>query len=121
MKRKWIKYAVRTVIAVVATWMLFLGIAYFYIKTHKQKLISAVKDDIGKKISGEIDFSELTVDFFQNFPNVSIDLTDLRLHDSLFSLHKKELLRMQHVYIGFGILNLFSRTKSLKYIKLSNG
>src|ERR1043166_8052076 len=121
MKRKWIKYGVRAIIAVIVAWLLFVGIAFFYIKTNKQKLISAVKPDIGKKISGEIDFSELSVDFFQNFPNVAVDLTSLSLHDSLFSFHKKELLHVQHVYIGFGILNLFSSTKSLKYIKLSNG
>ena len=121
MKRKWIKYGVRAIIAVIVAWLLFVGIAFFYIKTNKQKLISAVKADIGKKISGEIDFSELSVDFFQNFPNVAVDLTNLSLHDSLFSFHKKELLHVQHVYIGFGILNLFSSTKSLKYIKLSNG
>jgi hypothetical protein len=121
MKRKWIKYTVRTIVAVIVCWILFLGIAFFYIKTHKQRLISVVKDDIGKKISGELDFSELTVDFFQNFPNVSIDLTNLSLHDSLFSFHRKELLRVQHVYVGFGLFSLFSRTKSLKHIKLSNG
>jgi len=101
--------------------MIFLGVAFFYIKTNKQKLINTVKADIGNKISGEIDFSELSVDFFQNFPNVSIDLTNLSLHDSLFALHKRELLRVQHVYVGFGILSLFSRTKSLKYLKLANG
>ena len=28
---------------------------------------------------------------------------------------------MQHIYVGFGLFSLFSRTKSLKYIKLSNG
>ena len=121
MKRKWIKYTVRTIIAVIIAWMLFLGIAFFYIKTHKQKLITAIKNDIEEKISGEIEFSGLTVDFFQNFPNISIDLTNLSLHDSLFSSHGKELLHMQHIYVGFGLFSLFSRTKSLKYIKLSNG
>jgi len=121
MQKKWVKYTVRTLIAVIAAWILFLGIAFFYIKTNKQKLINAVKDDIGKKISGELDFSDLTVDFFQNFPNVSVDLANLSLHDSLFSFHKKELLHVQHVYVGFGIFSLFSRTKTLKYVKLSNG
>ena len=121
MKRKWIKYTVRTLIAVITAWILFLGIAFFYIKTHKQKLITAIKGDIEKKISGEIEFSGLTVDFFQNFPNISIDLTNLSLHDSLFSSHGKELLHMQHIYVGFGLFSLFSRTKSLKYLKLANG
>ena len=49
MKRKWIKYTVRTLIAVIVAWILFLGIAFFYIKTHKQKIITAIKDDIRKK------------------------------------------------------------------------
>ena len=106
MKRKWIKYTVRTIIAVIIAWILFLGIAFFYIKTHKQKLITAIKDDIEKKISGEIEFSGLTVDFFQNFPNISVDLTNLSLHDSLFSSHGKELLHMQHIYVGFGLFQL---------------
>ncbi len=121
MKRKWIKYTVRTILTVIVAWMLFLGIAFLYVKTHQQKLISAVKDGIRKKISGEIEFSGLTVDFFQNFPDISIDLTNLSLHDSLFSAHRKELLHMQHIYVGFGLFSLFSRTKSLKYIKLANG
>src|SRR6185295_16919754 len=121
MKRKWIKYVVRTVVAVIVVWILFLGTAFFYIKTHKEKLIRTVKDDIGKKISGELEFSDLKVDFFQNFPNISIDLENLSVRDSLFSSHKKELLRMQHVYVGFGLFSLFSHAKTLKYIKLSNG
>src|SRR5690349_3356337 len=121
MARKWIKYAIRAIIAVIAAWIVFLGVAFFYIKTHKQKLISAVKDDVGKKISGELDFSDLTVDFFQNFPNISVDLTNLSLHDSLFSFHKKELLHVQHVYVGFGLFSLFSSAKTLKYVKLSGG
>src|SRR6476620_8235868 len=121
MKGKWIKYALRAIVAVIAAWTLFLGIAFFYIKTHKEKLISAVKEDIEKKISGKIEFSELTVDFIQNFPNISIDLGNLSLRDSLFSLHGKELLHVQHVYVGFGLFSLFSRTKTLKYVKLSNG
>ena len=121
MKKKWIKYTGGTIIVIIVVWMLFLGVAFFYIKTNKQKLINTVKAEIGSKISGKIDFSELSVDFFQNFPNISIDLTNLSLHDSLFAIHKRELLHVQHVYIGFGILSLFSRTKSLKYLKLANG
>jgi uncharacterized membrane protein YdfJ with MMPL/SSD domain len=49
MKGKWIKYALRAIIAVIAVWLLFLGVAFFYIETHKEKLISAIKDGHRKK------------------------------------------------------------------------
>jgi uncharacterized protein involved in outer membrane biogenesis len=121
MKKKWIRHTVRIIVAIIAVWLLFLGVAFFYIKSNKQKIINIVKTGIAKKISGRIDFAELNVDFIQNFPGISVDLTNVHVHDSLFDLHKKELLHVQHVYIGFGIFNLFSHNKTLKYLTLSNG
>ena len=37
MKRKWIKYTVRTIIAVIIAWMLFLGVAFFLHKNPQTK------------------------------------------------------------------------------------
>ena len=119
MKGKWIKYALRAIIAVIAAWILFLGVAFFYIETNKEKLIGAIKEDIGKKISGKIEFSELTVDFLQNFPNISIDLGNLSLRDSLFSLHDLLFAIEVKFYSGDGIvccafhLHHFAKTKFL--------
>lgn len=121
MKKKWIRYAVRIIIAIIAVWLLFLGVAFFYIKSNKQKIIDTIRAGITKKISGDVDFSDLNIDFFQNFPNLSVDLVNVHIHDSLFDLHKKELLNVRHIYVGFGILNLFSRNKTLKYLTLSDG
>ena len=52
MKKKWIKYTVSILLAVIVAWILFLGVAFFYIKTHKQKIISAIKADIKQKDIG---------------------------------------------------------------------
>jgi len=121
MKRKWIKYIIRAVALCLVVWMLLLAIAFFYIKSNKQKIINLIKSDIGQRISGQISFDGLSINFFQNFPGISVDLENVHLADSLFSLNKRELLSVQHLYIGFGILDLLIGKKNPKYITFSNG
>jgi hypothetical protein len=121
MKRKWIKYILRALFACIITWILLLLIAFVYIRKNKGKIIASIKSSLDKRISGKIDFTGLSVDFFQNFPGISVDLKNIQLRDSLFQLHKKELLHVQHLYVGFGIFNLFSSDKTLKYLTFSNG
>ena len=121
MKRKWINYIIRAIIACIVTWILLLVIAFFYINTNKRTIVVSIKSSLNKKISGKIDFDGFSVDFFQNFPGISVDLKNVQLHDTLFQFHEKELLHVQHLYVGFGIFNLFSSNKTPKYLTFSNG
>src|SRR6266550_8386036 len=77
MKRKWFKYVLRAAIAGIITWKLLLIIAFVYISTNEGKIIASIKSSLEKKISGKIDFTGLSVDFFQNFPGVSVDLKNV--------------------------------------------
>ncbi len=119
--KKWIRYISRVFIACIITWALLLVIALIYIRVNKENIVTSVKSDLNKKISGKIIFDDLTIDLFQNFPGVSINVKNVRILDSLFDLHKKELLHVQHIYMGFGILELLTGKKNPKYLTLTDG
>lgn len=121
MIRKWIRYTVGAIIACVALWALLLAIALIYIKVNKQNIVDSVKATVGKKISGTINFDDFHIDLFQNFPGISINVKNVSLRDSLFSIHKKELAHVQMVYMGFGIIDLLSGKKVPKYLTLADG
>ncbi len=121
MKKKWIKYILRGLFACIITWILLLVIAFVYISTNQGKIIASIQSSLEKKISGKINFTGLRIDFFQNFPGISVDLKNVQLHDSLFQLHKKELLHVQHLYVSFGLFNVFSGNRTPKYLVFSNG
>src|SRR5215467_14268701 len=121
MKKKWIRYIAVAIGSCVAAWIIVLAVGFFYVQSQKEKLIASVEKDISQKIAAKLFFDDLSVDFFQNFPGISVDLKNVHLQDSLFSLHKKELLRVQHFYFGFGLIDLFSGKKNPDYITLSNG
>src|SRR5215831_13183684 len=121
MKKKWVRYTVGAIGACIAAWIILLAIGFFYVKSQKEKLIATIEEDISQKLAAKLSFDDLSVDFFQNFPGISVDLKNVHLQDSLFNFHKKELLRVQHFYVGFGLIDLFTGKKNPDYITLSNG
>ena len=121
MKKKWIRYTVRTIVVFLVTWMLLLTIALIYIKINKAQIISSIRASLSKKLYGNISFDDLRIDLIQNFPGVSIDIKNLHIRDSVADPHKKELLQVRDVYMGFGIIDLLIGKKSPKYLTLSNG
>lgn len=121
MKKKWIRYIIRGVAACLAVWILLLAIAFAYIKIKKESIIASIKSELNKKISGKISFDDLSIDLIHNFPGVSIDIKNVHVHDSAFNIQQKELLRVGHVYTGFGLIDLLSGKKSPKYLKLTDG
>ncbi len=121
MKRKWLMYITRAVITGLGLWILLLAIAFVYIRMNKENIVTSIRAAVTKKISGSIIFDDLTIDLFQNFPGISIDVKNVQVRDSLFDLHKRELLHVQHIYMGFGIFDLLFSKKNPKYLTLTDG
>ncbi|HEV8284003.1 MAG TPA: AsmA-like C-terminal region-containing protein [Chitinophagaceae bacterium] len=121
MKKKWTKYLVRGALSFIFLWILLFAIAVIYIRIKREDIVASIRSDLNKKISGKISFDDLAIDLFQNFPEVSIDVKNVRVQDSSYVFHKKELLHVKHIYTGFGILELLSGKKNPRYLTLSDG
>lgn len=121
MKKKWIRYTAGAIGACIVAWIILLAICFFYVQSQKEKLIASIEKDISQKITAKLSFDDLTIDFFQNFPGISIHLKNVRLQDSMSGFRKKELLSVQHFYVGFGPFDLLAGKKQPDYITLSNG
>ena len=120
MKRKWIGYLFKALIAFICGWIILLAAALIYIKINKQKIVASVQASLAKKVSGNISFADFAIDPFHNFPGVSIDVKEFHLQDSSFHNHQHELVYAQHVYMGFGILELLTGKKVPKYIRVTD-
>ena len=121
MRKKWIRYVLWALIAFVAIWLLVFTIAFFYIKIRKDAIVSALRITLNEKITGRITFDDLTIDLFKNFPGISIDVKNFHIRDSSFDNHKRELMRVNVVSMGFGLVDLIAGNKNPKYLTLSDG
>jgi len=119
MKRKWIGYLLKALVAFLCGWIILLAAALIYIKINKQKIVASVQASLTKKVSGSISFADFAIDPFHNFPGVSIDVKEFHLRDSSFQNHQHEFVYAQHVYMGFGIVELLTGKKVPKYVRVS--
>jgi hypothetical protein len=120
-RKNWWKYILKGLAVFIICWLLLIVAAYLYITINKNKIVAGVQAGLNKKINGAISFGSLEFDLLHNFPTVSIDISDLHLRDSLYSQHKKELLYIKHVYVGFGLYDLLLGKKEPKKITVTDG
>ena len=74
---KWFK---RTVLLVVLTLILIMGVIVIIGTQYKEEVIGFVKNELGKKLSREVKVGEIEYSLFSNFPNISVDLVNLETY-----------------------------------------
>jgi hypothetical protein len=121
MKRKWIKYTVRIAGVCAGIWIILLLVGYIYIKTNKNKIASLIKTNIEKRTNTKVAFTDLSVDFFHNFPGISADLQNVSLQSETSGSVNKKLLEVKNIYFGFSFFDLLSSRKTPRYITLVDG
>lgn len=94
------KLIIRILIGTVATILLVWGGIYIYVKVNKQKLLARVSKMANEKLKGELIIQDLGVNFLVNFPYITLRLEGVSLRDSLYSQHKKELLKAGKLFIS---------------------
>ena len=91
-----------------------------YVTYNKAGIIAKVKTGINKQVKGKIDIGDVSVDFWHNFPNVSVRLSDVSIRDSLWDQHHHDFLKAGKVYASLKLFSLFSGSPALKKIIIEN-
>ena len=105
------------IIALLAGVWIFLLV---YVSYNKSGIIAKVKAGINKQVKGEVRISDISVDFFHNFPNISVKLSDVSIRDSLWNEHHHDFLNARTVYSSLKLFSIFSASPALGKIIVEN-
>lgn len=94
------KLIIRILIGTVVTILLVWGAIFIYVKVNKEKLLARVSALAQDKLRGELVIEDLGVNFLVNFPSITLRLEGVSLRDSLYSRHRRELLRAGKLFIS---------------------
>ena len=114
--KKGLRVALRIFGIIVALLICFWIFLWAYITYNKAGIISKVKAGINKQVKGKIEIGDVSVDFFHNFPNVSIRLSNVSIRDSLWDQHHHDFLKAGKVYTSLKFFSLFSGSPTLKQV-----
>ena len=116
--RKIIKRIGFLFLGVVAFLLIASLIFSFYFKNHKAEIITQINAKISENISGTIDIGAINYKFFKGFPNMTLALSQVELRDSLWSVHKRTLLKAAQIELRVNLLGLFANEINIDKIEI---
>lgn len=88
-----------------------------YLNSNKEKIL----DNLAFLNNGSIIFKEADLSIYKNFPEASITLTDVHLHDSLYYQHNQELLQIGEMEAILDLDNWRNEEVGIKGVTIRNG
>ena len=100
--------------------VLWMGLAA-YVYSHKKELLQTVTEQLNENLNGKLTIKRMEPSLIQGFPGISVGLEDVLLRDSLWDLHKHDLLRAKNVFIKIDAFSILTGSPTIKDIRISNG
>ncbi|HQS05367.1 MAG TPA: AsmA family protein, partial [Daejeonella sp.] len=89
-----------------------------YVYTHKEEILKAVTSQLNEDLNGTLTIKRMEPSLIRGFPGISVSLEDVLLRDSLWLVHKHDLLRAKNVYVAINAFSILSGSASIKDIEL---
>ncbi|WP_212004391.1 AsmA family protein [Chitinophaga sp. HK235] len=119
--RKWLKVMLITAGSLIAlVIVLLLGLAW-YMKANKTTFLRQITDQLNENINGEFSIGDMEPSFFRSFPNVSLALKRVELHDSLWQQHHHALIDLDYIFVRVNTLSLLRKHVDVKEVSLEKG
>lgn len=95
----------------VAGFLLFLisfsAIMFLLVSSNKDVINAMARTQINRQVKGIVTIGDLKLNFLRTFPNLSVQLSDVTLQDSLWDRHLHNFLQAEKIYTRFDIMSLF--------------
>lgn len=120
-KRKWWKVLMRWTLSIVLTSAVLLSIAFAYLYTNQEKLRGAVVNQLNGYLDAEMNVGDIQLDFFTQFPNVSIRFSEVFCKEVFPHTSQDTLFYFKNVYFEFNLWSLVQSNYELRGITLDEG
>mgnify|MGYP001290198120 CR=1 FL=1 len=100
--------------------LLWVGIIAF-VHYNKDKFAGIITRQINDRISGTITIGEIEPTIVKGFPDISFELKNVTLKDSLWHLHHTDVLNLERAYVSISLSSILDKTAYIKKLVLENG
>ena len=101
--------------------LLLYILIFSYVTLNKAIIIKQVTSEVSKKINGNLTIKNVDINFFSQFPQVSVALHNVLLTDTMYAVHHHAFFQGENVYIRVSIMNLIAKKSAVNGFKIQNG
>ncbi|MDO9376058.1 MAG: AsmA-like C-terminal region-containing protein, partial [Ferruginibacter sp.] len=95
--------------------------AYIYVTRNKAEILKQVTTEIGDKIDGNVAIGDMDLNFFRQFPKISVVLNNVQITDSLYKQHLHPFFGAKKVFARLSIWKLIRKQAPLNGLRVDNG
>lgn len=115
-----IKRSIRILLWTVGVLVLLWMMVWVYVIVNKKHLISQVNETLTERLRGQITIADLEPSLLSTFPNVSLQLSDVLVRDTLWPIHHHDILKARSIIIRLKFFSLFSGSPEINKIILQD-
>jgi hypothetical protein len=97
----------------------WIGLAV-YVYSHKKEILTSITTQLNEDLNGKLSINRMEPSLIRGFPGISVALEDVQLRDSLWSVHKHDLIKARKVHVAVNALSFLSGSVKIMDIELKN-
>lgn len=91
-----------------------------YVTTHKHYLVRMLSEEMSKQINGKVSVGSIDVGIIRSFPNISLEVKNISIVDSMFSFHHHRFFNGRKVRVSLSFSSLLKGDFHVKGINISD-
>jgi hypothetical protein len=99
--------------------LLFIGV-YVYILVNKKSIINSASAQVSQKLNGKVQIGNIHLNFFTNFPSISLQLQNVSITDTMYTHHKHIFLEAKEIFLKLSLVNLLLKTDPVNGLNIDD-
>ncbi len=116
---RWLKISLRVGGLILGLVLIAWIVLAAYVYTHKEEILKSVTSQLNEDLNGKLTIKRMEPSLIRGFPGISVSLEDVLLRDSLWSVHKHDLLKAKTVFVAINAFSILSGSASIRDIQLN--
>ncbi|SHG67744.1 AsmA-like C-terminal region [Flavobacterium micromati] len=94
------------------------GLFAIYFNNNKTQIVAQINKIVNENIVGSISIKDVNYKFLKGFPKMTLALSQVEVHDSLWKIHKRTLLKAAQIEIRVNVADLLVNEISIDKIEI---
>lgn len=117
---RWLKIPLKILISfMVLLVVLWLGLAY-YINHNNKAILNTILNQLNANVNGKITVGSMETTLLKGFPGVAVSIKKVQLRDSLWAVHRHDLLQANDIDVSLNVLSLLAGSIKINKIGINN-
>lgn len=118
---RYLKISAKIFIAILLLCILLWAGLMLFVHYNKKTFANIITKQINESISGTVTIGAIDLTFFKNFPDVSFELKNVVVKDSLWQYHQKDLLNVKRAYVSISLQSVLKKDAFIKKLTVEDG